>query len=58
VNGERLFAAGPPPRQGEHTREILQPLGYEAAELEELARQGIVGIPEDGMDQGIARFRS
>ena len=58
VNGERLFAAGPPPRQGEHTREILQRLGYEAAELEELARQGIVGIPEDGMDQGIARFRS
>lgn len=44
VDGERLAALGPPPRLGEHTVEILTALGYTPADLEEMARQGIIGI--------------
>jgi len=32
----------PPPHLGEHTREILASLGYEAAEIEHFAQQGVV----------------
>ncbi len=44
VDGERLAALGPPPRLGEHTVEILTALGYTPADLEDMARQGIIGI--------------
>ncbi len=42
VNGQRLAAMGPPPRLGEHTVEILKGIGVEAAELEDLARRGVI----------------
>ncbi len=44
VDGQRLAALGPPPRLGEHTVEILTGLGYTRTDLEDMARQGIVGM--------------
>jgi len=35
----------PPPRFGEHTREILTELGFEAAEIDELHAAGVVASP-------------
>lgn len=35
---------GPPPLLGEHTREVLRELGYEAAEIERLVRFGVVNV--------------
>ena len=37
---------GPPPVLGEHTRQIMQELGYTAREQEELKERGVVSWPE------------
>ena len=34
------------PRLGEHTREILQALGYGGADIEALRAAGVIGMPE------------
>ena len=36
----------PAPALGEHTAEILGPLGLDGAELDALAREGIVGMAQ------------
>jgi len=43
VDGRRLAATAPPPRRGEHTVEVLAGLGLSPAELEDLARRGVIG---------------
>jgi crotonobetainyl-CoA:carnitine CoA-transferase CaiB-like acyl-CoA transferase len=40
--------AGPPPRVGEHTREILAELGCSDAEMDELKAAGVVTWPDEG----------
>jgi crotonobetainyl-CoA:carnitine CoA-transferase CaiB-like acyl-CoA transferase len=40
--GERLVHATPPPRLGQHTREVLSEAGYDDAEIDELAASGTV----------------
>ena len=36
------------PRLGQHTREILETLGYPRAEIEELRAAGVIGTSEAG----------
>jgi formyl-CoA transferase len=43
LDGERAESGLPPPALGEHTSEILARLGLEAAELERLKSEGVVG---------------
>ncbi len=38
---------GPPPRVGEHTQEILEELGCDRSEIDELRRAGVVTWPDD-----------
>jgi crotonobetainyl-CoA:carnitine CoA-transferase CaiB-like acyl-CoA transferase len=38
--------SGPPPRVGEHTREILEELGYGGAEMDRLKASGVVYWPD------------
>jgi crotonobetainyl-CoA:carnitine CoA-transferase CaiB-like acyl-CoA transferase len=38
--------AGPPPRVGEHTRPILEELGYTGTEMDELKASGVVTWPD------------
>jgi crotonobetainyl-CoA:carnitine CoA-transferase CaiB-like acyl-CoA transferase len=40
--------AGPPPRVGEHSREILAELGCSEAEMDELKAAGVVTWPDEG----------
>jgi crotonobetainyl-CoA:carnitine CoA-transferase CaiB-like acyl-CoA transferase len=42
VDGVAAAAQLPPPRLGEHTREVLQELGYSDAEIDALARNGVL----------------
>ena len=42
MDGERPHAAETPPHAGEHTREILEELGYSQAEVEGLLERGVV----------------
>ena len=42
LNGEVFGPAGPPPRLGEHTREVLEELGYDAGQIDELVDRSIV----------------
>ena len=37
----------PPPWLGEHTRPVLQELGYEDADIDRLAAAGVIGLPAD-----------
>jgi crotonobetainyl-CoA:carnitine CoA-transferase CaiB-like acyl-CoA transferase len=39
--------SGPPPMVGEHTREILEWLGYSEADMDELKAEGVVYWPDD-----------
>jgi crotonobetainyl-CoA:carnitine CoA-transferase CaiB-like acyl-CoA transferase len=47
ARGERQF---PPPRLGEHTREILSELGLSAEKVEELERMRVVSCLKDGLE--------
>ena len=38
--------AGPPPRVGEHTRPILEELGYTGPEMDALKASGVVTWPD------------
>ena len=38
--------AGPPPLLGQHTREVLEELGYDTAEIDDLVESGKAGTPE------------
>ncbi|MET0144582.1 MAG: CoA transferase [Ilumatobacteraceae bacterium] len=40
--------AGPPPRLGEHTVQVLDELGYSRAEMEVLRDKGVTTWPDDG----------
>jgi crotonobetainyl-CoA:carnitine CoA-transferase CaiB-like acyl-CoA transferase len=42
IDGERVRHATPPPRLGEHSREVLREAGYSEAEVEALVDTGIV----------------
>jgi crotonobetainyl-CoA:carnitine CoA-transferase CaiB-like acyl-CoA transferase len=46
---ERANTFRHPPILGEHTKEILSELGYRNNEVEELEKQGVVGIPLESM---------
>jgi crotonobetainyl-CoA:carnitine CoA-transferase CaiB-like acyl-CoA transferase len=44
-----VFAQGSPtspPRQGEHTREVLGTLGMDESEIEELEKAGVIKISD------------
>jgi crotonobetainyl-CoA:carnitine CoA-transferase CaiB-like acyl-CoA transferase len=45
VDGERPEYLSPPPQLGAHTAEVLREAGYNDAEIEALAADGIVGLP-------------
>jgi crotonobetainyl-CoA:carnitine CoA-transferase CaiB-like acyl-CoA transferase len=45
-DGTRLVPQRPPPRVGEHTREILAELGFDEAEIETFRACGAVGIAD------------
>ena len=47
LDGQRLGVRSPPPRQGEHTHEILSDLGYSSQEIHHLLDSGVVGQPSD-----------
>jgi crotonobetainyl-CoA:carnitine CoA-transferase CaiB-like acyl-CoA transferase len=42
MDGERPHAAETPPHAGEHTREILDELGYSTPEVDDLVAKGVV----------------
>ena len=42
LGGRRLGVRLDPPRMGEHTRELLRSIGYEAAEIDSLHAQNAV----------------
>jgi crotonobetainyl-CoA:carnitine CoA-transferase CaiB-like acyl-CoA transferase len=41
IDGERIRHASPPPRLGEHTREVLRDAGYSDGEVDELVSAGV-----------------
>ena len=43
LDGQRLPVRIPPPRLGQHTREVLTEVGYSDAEVDDFARRGVVG---------------
>ena len=43
IGGDRPHADAPPPRAGEHTREILRELGYVEADVDALVEGGVAG---------------
>jgi len=44
VDGARLANRRDPPRIGEHTREVLSEIGYDAAEIAALAKSGAIAL--------------
>lgn len=40
----------PPPKLGEHNREVLRELGYSTAEIDEMEAAGVFGEPDDGRE--------
>lgn len=47
-SGKQAASQGWPARLGEHTRQILNELGYEDSEVDRLADEGIVGLGDRG----------
>jgi crotonobetainyl-CoA:carnitine CoA-transferase CaiB-like acyl-CoA transferase len=46
LDGERLAQRTAPPRVGDGAREVLAEIGYGAAEVAALARQGVIALPD------------
>lgn len=44
LDGERISHRSPPPRLGEHSREVLAEAGFTEAEIDELAAAGVVRL--------------
>jgi crotonobetainyl-CoA:carnitine CoA-transferase CaiB-like acyl-CoA transferase len=38
--------------RGEHTREVIQELGYSERDIERLRQAGVIGLPEDQLASG------
>ena len=51
--GERLALRQPPPRLGQHSREILRELGRENAEIDTMIADGIVGSDQPEMTPNV-----
>ena len=44
INGIRLGGGGRAPRRGEHTISVLRDLGFSDYEINELIKDGVVGV--------------
>jgi crotonobetainyl-CoA:carnitine CoA-transferase CaiB-like acyl-CoA transferase len=48
IDGERPPLRRPPPAIGEHTRRLLDELGYDGVQVDTLVADGVVGLPQAG----------
>jgi crotonobetainyl-CoA:carnitine CoA-transferase CaiB-like acyl-CoA transferase len=48
IDGARLVNRRDPPRIGEHTREVLAEIGYADADIDDLARSGVIASTTQG----------
>ena len=47
MDGQRLPLRSDPPALGQHSRELLQSLGYDAAQIAQLCAEGVIGAPPE-----------